>query len=445
MLRQIKHTPVADPLKISDINSPDPFREGLEYNAPARGVWNIVHTGMLIPEAHQVYVCAQGCLRGVVLTAAEMNAMERMSWVSLREEDMWNGEMENRVVEGVAHILDQMEKKPPCVLVYLSCMHMFEGCDFTVILNELSEQFPGTDFVNCYMIPTMRKSMSPDAMMKVSLYTPVKKLPVDNDLIGLIGCDRRTDPTSDLFTLIHAAGKRIWEINDAVSYNEYLQLGSASMLISYLPTSAAAGRQLSKKLGIEWHEYPLCYDEDEIMTCLRDLSHRLGLKEADSEKIIEQNRERAADEIKLALDTVGDIPVAIDFTAVPRPFGLAMFLAENGFNVKRIYADHITKPDLKAFEILKEKYPDTLVYPTVSPEMRFAADKNENCDYLCIGQKAAYFTGSRRFVNIADGGGMYGFDGIARMAQQISDSYLRPKDIKLTISLKGIGCESCLI
>ena len=77
--------------------------------------------------------------------------------------------------------------------------------------------------------------------------------------------------------------------------------------------------------------------------------------------------------------------------------------------------------------------------------MRFAADKNENCDYLCIGQKAAYFTGSRRFVNIADGGGMYGFDGIARMAQQISDSYLRPKDIKLTISLKGIGCESCLI
>ena len=51
---------------------PEPFAHTLEYSAASRGPWNIAHTGMLVPEAHEIFVCAQGCLRGVVLTAAEM-------------------------------------------------------------------------------------------------------------------------------------------------------------------------------------------------------------------------------------------------------------------------------------------------------------------------------------------------------------------------------------
>ena len=42
---------------------PAPFRSGLEYASPARGTWNIVHTGMLIPEAHEIFVCGAGCLQ----------------------------------------------------------------------------------------------------------------------------------------------------------------------------------------------------------------------------------------------------------------------------------------------------------------------------------------------------------------------------------------------
>ena len=77
---------------------PQPFDSGLEFNAPARGMWNIVHTGMLLPEAHQIYICARGCLRGVILTAAEMNAMDRMSWVSIEENDFFDASMEENVI-----------------------------------------------------------------------------------------------------------------------------------------------------------------------------------------------------------------------------------------------------------------------------------------------------------------------------------------------------------
>ena len=61
---------------------------GLEFNSPAHGNWNIVHTGMLLPEAIQIYVCADNCMRGVVLTAAEMNAADRFSFVIVEEEDL---------------------------------------------------------------------------------------------------------------------------------------------------------------------------------------------------------------------------------------------------------------------------------------------------------------------------------------------------------------------
>ena len=64
---------LSDPsLPIVDASYPHPFPQTLEYSPAARGTWNIVHTGMLVPGAHQIYICAAGCLRGVILTAAEM-------------------------------------------------------------------------------------------------------------------------------------------------------------------------------------------------------------------------------------------------------------------------------------------------------------------------------------------------------------------------------------
>ena len=43
-------------INITKAAFPAPFESGLEYNPPTRGVWNIVHTGMLIPESRQIFV-----------------------------------------------------------------------------------------------------------------------------------------------------------------------------------------------------------------------------------------------------------------------------------------------------------------------------------------------------------------------------------------------------
>lgn len=145
-------------IPVREASFPAPFREGLEYSSPARGNWNIVHTGMLIPESHQIFVCALGCLRGVVLTAAEMNALDRYSAIQIREENVLDGGMEELMIDGVTDIIEKLRYRPKAILLFISCQHFFLAYDQKLVFSVLRERFPDIKFVDCYMIPTLRKS-----------------------------------------------------------------------------------------------------------------------------------------------------------------------------------------------------------------------------------------------------------------------------------------------
>ena len=133
-------------VRIADAKAPAPFVSGLEYGAPARGVWNIVHVGMLIPGAHEIYVCAGNCLRGVVLTAVEMGAQRRFSTITIKENNVLDGDMERLLIDGVTDILTRLPSLPPAVLVYTSCIHHFLGCDLVPVLPRTTKQIPGRRF-----------------------------------------------------------------------------------------------------------------------------------------------------------------------------------------------------------------------------------------------------------------------------------------------------------
>ena len=157
-------------VRLGDVKTAAPFVSGLEYGAPARGVWNIVHIGMLLPGAHQIYVCAGNCLRGVVLTAAEMHAQSRFSTITIKENNVLDGDMETLLIEGVTDILHRLPSLPPAVLVFTSCIHHFLGCDLALCYRELRKRFPGVDFTDCYMNPIMRKSgLTPDQLMSIAM------------------------------------------------------------------------------------------------------------------------------------------------------------------------------------------------------------------------------------------------------------------------------------
>ena len=426
-------------IPIGKASFPSPFISGLEYASPARGTWNIVHTGMLIPEAHEIFVCAASCLRGVVLTAAEMGASHRFSTVEIREHNLLDGDMEELVIEGVSDILEKLPVKPPVVLVYTSCVHHFAGCDLDMIYGELRLRYPETDFVDCYMNPIMRKSgMTPDQLMRSRLYQPLKPRPIRKGAVAIIGSDLPTDPDSDLMQLLQGSGFKIHEITSCKSYSEYQEMAESECFISYYPSAVPGGKELARRLERNHIYVPFSFDYDEIEQGLRKLAETLGLDAPD----FSGKREASEAARKETLALVGDTPIAIDYTYCPRPLGLAKWLLDGGFNVKRVYLDVVTGEEKQAFEYLKENQPELELYPTVHAGMRFLAAK-EPTAYLAIGQKAAHFLNTPHFVNVVEGGGMLGYQACLKTMELIREAYKEEKDMRALIQIKGMGCGGC--
>ena len=444
-------------VRIADADFPAPFRSGLEYSSPARGTWNIVHTGMLIPEAHEIFVCAAGCLRGVVLTAAEMGTQDRFSTVAVRENNLLDGDMEDLVIEGVTDIINKLPKRPPAVLVYTSCVHHFTGVDLDMIYATLRSRFPDIDFTDCYMNPIMRKSgMTPDQLMRSRLYMLLHEREKDPGAVAIIGNDLPTDGDSDLMLMLKGAGLKVHEITSCRNYAEYQEMAESSVYISYYPDAAPGGDMLADRLGGTHYALKFSFDYDEIDETFAGLARLLGIEPRNGEEIAEL-RVECERELEETKRLIGDTPVSIDYTFCPRPLGLAKLLLDHGINVIRVYADGIPGGDRAAFDSLQKEHPDLMIYPTVHPGMRFASTANtaacetgaDECDnaagkILAIGQKAAAFENTNNFVNVVEGGGMNGYEAIIRTCRLIREAFSEEKPMRDLVQVKGLGCEVCV-
>lgn len=427
-------------IPIGKASFPAPFHSGLEYASPARGTWNIVHTGMLIPEAHEIFVCAASCLRGVVLTAAEMGASHRFSTVEIRENNLLDGDMEYHVIEGVSEIIEKLPQKPPVVLVYTSCVHHFAGCDLDMIYETLRARFPEIDFVDCYMNPIMRKSgLTPDQLMRSRLYMPLKKRPLKKGSVSIIGNDLPSNEDNDLMVLLKENGLTIREITSCKTYDEYQQMAESEYFISYYPAAIPGGNMLAQRLERTHIYVPFSFDFDEIDSGFAALAKAMNIPLPDSSS----NRQACSDALTETLALVGNTPIAIDYTFCPRPLGLAKLLLDNGFNVQRVYLDTVTGEEKQTLEALQIKYRELLLFPTVHASMRFLASK-EPSGYLAIGQKAAHFMNTTHFVNVVEGGGMLGYQSVLKTLRLMREAFLEEKDTRNLIQVKGMGCGGCV-
>ena len=429
---------------IKDAEFPVPFASELEFNSPVHGTWNIVHTGMQVPDAHQIYVCADNCMRGVVLTAAEMNEAERFSFVILKEEHLLNGNLEDITIEGVSDVIERLEQKPKAVFLFTVCLHHFLGSDLERIYDELGKRFPEICFVRCFMDPIMRKSgLTPDQKLRLSMYDPLKKGTVTEEgqrRISILGSDFALDETSDLKRLLRCNDYQIKESPVCESWEDYLSLSDCRMMLNCYPSGKAGTEWAAERLGRPFMYLPSCFDYDEFIGQLEALSESmelLGVLDYEGEK---ESCEAALHE---ALLEVGDWPIAIDGTFHPRPMGLARLLISHGFYVERIYLDAISPEEENDFKWLQQHAPELMLLATVQVKMRVLPRKTER-EMLALGQKAAWFTGSRHFVNMVQGAGLYGFDGIRRLAHLMVEAAREEKETPDLVIRKGWGCESCI-
>lgn len=436
------------------------FQPGLEFNSPAHGPWNIVHTGMLLPESIQIYVCAKNCMRGVVLTAAEMNAANRFSFVIIDEADLLTDNLEEITIEGVTDVLHKRAQLPKAVLLFTVCLHHFAGSDLDRIYTELSSRFPEVYFIRCFMDPIMQKQgPTPDQKLRKAMYDPILKQAGMTKSVTLAGSDFTLGPACELHDILHRHDYTLKEFAACQSWNDYQALGGSELILSIYPPAKYGVEALAKRLDKKHLYLPANFSFEEITEHYNQLLCALGLPVL-SEDEVQVNVQQCHAALADALQHIGQIPIVIDYTCHPRPLGLARLLIEHGFNVCQIFLDAVSAEEIKDFEWLKAHATNVWLTATIAPKMRVYPRHtlqdfkksvttsgliNDSSDtVLAIGQKAAWFTGTKHFVNIVSGGGLYGFDGIRRMAELITDAFEQEKEPQDYIIQKGWGCDCCL-
>lgn len=415
--------------------------EGLEFNPPAHGTWNIVHIGMLVPEAHQIYVCAINCMRGVVLTAAEMGAQDRFSCVVLKEEDITRGDVERVTLDGIADVLRKLESAgglPRCAIVFPVCTHLFLGINMAYVYRELEREFPGVDFVRAFMDPISKRRLIPDQRLRKAMYDPLRPLEPDPSLVCLLGSDLPLDGDADLRVLLASGGRRLASVHDCRTYDDFLGLGHADAMVCTYPGGLFGAKRTAERLGRTCVYLPSTFSYDEIEAQERRLCDVLRLPLPD----FGSQRRACDDALAQALAVIQDAPVALDALAHPRPLGLARLLLEHGFDVRELYLDAENPEEKDEVAWLCAHAPQLEVLPTTAPRMR-VAPRTRPRTTLAIGQRAAWFCGTDRFVNIVQGGGLWGFAGVRTLAHMLREAWETPKDARDIIPRKGLGCPSC--
>ena len=434
---------------IKEASFPVPFQPGLEFNSPAHGHWNIVHTGMLVPEAQQIYVCADNCMRGVVLTAAEMNAADRFSFVIVEEKDLLGGNLEDVTIEGVTDVLKRLDKKPKAVLLFTVCLHHFLGSDLDRIYGELEKRFPEIFFMRCFMDPIMQKTgPTPDQKLRLAMYDAVQERKADPKCVTVLGSDFALDEGSDICRILKKNEILLREIPTCETWEDYQNLGEGSLILNCYPAGKFGAEKQAERLGRPFLYLPGSFDYGEIQEQEEKLLGMLGQQNnRKTGKIngldIEKEIRECEEALSHAHQIIGDTPIAVDYLFHPRPLGLTKLFLTHGFQVQSVFLDSISPEEKEVFFWLKENYPELKLISTVRPEMRVRT-RQQSEKILAIGQKAAWFTGSRNFVNMVQGGGLWGFDGIRHTAQLMVEAFHEEKDPEDLIVRKGWGCESCI-
>ncbi len=418
----------------------DLFPQKLEFNPPVHENWNIVHIGMLLPEAHQIYICGYNCMRGVVLTAAEMGAQERFSSVILYEEDVVDGTLWEATRDGIADALRKLPKLPPCVIVFPVCTHHFAGVDMESIYRSLEAEFPTVDFVHAFMDPIMQKhGLPPDQRLRKVMYDPLRPLPAREKTVALLGAEFALEADSDLCRLLKQNGWSLRQLQDCRTYDEYLKLAEAEVFLCVHPNGRYGVTQTAKRLERSCHYLPMSFDYDEIDESLNALCAALGLDNLD----LAAERTETDAALAEARAVIGDAPIAIDALFHPRPLGLAKLLCEDGFRVTEVWLDAAAPEEAAALGWLKANAPEMELNSIILPDRR-VADRTRAERTLAIGPKAAWFTGTSHFVNMVQGGGLFGYAGFRTLCREMVRAWREEKDTRDLVPRKGLGCDSCI-
>lgn len=406
----------------------------LHYVSAAHGGWGVVRIAALVPESHQLFVCPFACGRHGALGGAVNGIKDKISYLYITEADIVSGDFEQLIIDNVGELFKTLEKKPKVLLIFTSCLDDLLGTDHDVIIAELSEKYPDVKFRHCTMNPiSLDSSLPPGITTEINMYSLIEKGDTRKKQINILGSNVSFNEECDLKKILSEKGWSVAHISDYDTFEDFQQMGEASLNIVTAPIALKAAQEMEKKLGIPYFSAYVNYNPDCIENFYRQLSEIIGEELVEAS---EKYRGKALDKIHQAKQLIGNYPIAIDYQAVLKPFSLAVVLVKNGFNVGMVVSDCVAGHEKSSLAELAEISSHTLVESPLNHEaVKFPFEGKE---YLCIGFDCGYMTGSEKVLNIMEDEGLYGYDGICRLMDMLMEAYRGTANVQNMIKEAGL-------
>ena len=421
-------------VEIKDLTR-DFFQEGLLYSNPCRGLWNIVHLATQVPGSHQIYVCPTSCLRGVVLTTAEMGVFDRLSTITVGEDNILDGDLEERILYGTRKILNTLKRKPTVVFIFTSCIHHFMAANYQRVYKILRKEYPAISFIDAYMDPIMRKKTPPLPSLQRQIYRVLQLTDLKENQCNFI--DNWFYPkNNDLYDHLLENGIRVKDLSQLNTYESYLEMNQSAVNFSFHRFGKLACNDMFYRLKQKSLYLSNVFDYDKIDEEMNQACELMHIPKKNKVQII-KDRKETEDIMNYLSILLKDTMISIDQSAIENPLSLALFLERHCIKVHSIFLDALQEDENLLKQLIKIN-PKIKIYSIESCVMRQI--QRESTNIVAIGQQAAYFLNTPHFVDIIFQASMYGYKGIQYLCSLIEDAYRESKDIQTIVSHKGWRC-----
>ena len=416
------------------------FPDTLRYISPAHGGWGVVRMGMLVPESYQLFVCPFACGRHGALGALAQGLKNRLSYLYIDECDIVFGSYEQHIIKAVEELLNAIGYRPKVLMIFVSCIDDLLGTDHEAFLETLRHQYKDMRFTVCHMNPiSLNTKCPPPVNIQRKIFGLLEKpsgceagrkqsslLACASEAVkavAFIGNNVKIDRESEIYSVLKAAGySNAYHISDFKTFEDFQKMSGASLNIVISPIGVLAAQDIKERLGIDYVYVPVNYDFEGI-----DENYRSILKISGAELDLTNSKKRTQEALLDTKSLIGDIPVIIDSSATIRPFTLARFLYQNGFNVTEVYAQECIPLEKNSFRWICDHALNIKVLQPEHPANPMVRQIESNC--LAIGFEAAYIKGARYVVDLVNDETLYGYHGIEKLMKMMRASLNQKADL----------------
>ena len=419
-------------------------RNSLEYTCPSHGGWGMVRIGMLIPESHQLFVCPSACGRHGALGAIKQGLKKRLSYLYLEESDVISG-YDGAIYEAVDELLERLQERPKVLIVFVSCLDDLIGTDCDAVIDELSMRYPDIKFRMGHMNPIQSDSDEPPL---VSIWKNVYSL-MEYDGgkrqpgINMLGNYVPLHENSEFLTVMQQLGVNVFHVGNMSTYEELRNMGNNCLNLLVTSPVEKVANLLKRTQGIDYFKGHVTYHLDEIKENYHSIIQKLvelNVIEENDCRLVQVESEldawegKAAQAIQTAREKVGNKTICIDYSAFANPFSAARFFAQNGFNIRKVYAKEIDEADTSYQWLMNE----TQIEIVEIKKHDIVNKWKEKEDGIAIGLEAAYVSGSKYVVSVFQDEQMYGYYGVCLLMERLINCMAEERDLEEVINQAGL-------